>query len=80
MCPRAWIQDVAFPNVLLKSPLEALATTVRLEYREQVRVCGVVERHRNLLTPELFIIRLCTNKIALKFTLLKQHIKMTVLF
>ena len=28
----------------------------------------------------LFIIRLCTNKIALKFTLLKQHIKIIVLF
>ena len=27
-----------------------------------------------------FVIRLCTNKIALKFTLLKQHIKMIVLF
>jgi hypothetical protein len=27
-----------------------------------------------------FIIRLCTNKIALKFTLLKQHIKMIVFF
>ena len=27
-----------------------------------------------------FITRLCTNKIALKFTLLKQHIKMIVLF
>jgi len=28
----------------------------------------------------LFIVRLCTNKIALKLTLLKQHIKMIVLF
>jgi len=33
-----------------------------------------------LTVQSLFIIRLCTNKIALKFTLLKQHIKMIVLF
>jgi len=31
-----------------------------------------------LTVQSLFIIRLCTNKIALKFTLLKQHIKMIV--
>ena len=33
-----------------------------------------------LTVQALFIIRLCTDKIALKFTLLKQHIKMIVLF
>ena len=33
-----------------------------------------------LTAQYLFIIRLCTFKIALKFTLLKQHIKMIVLF
>ena len=33
-----------------------------------------------LTVQSLFIIRLCTNEIAHKFTLLKQHIKMIVLF
>jgi hypothetical protein len=33
-----------------------------------------------LTVQSLFIIRLCTNKIVLKFTLLKQHIKIIVLF
>ena len=35
---------------------------------------------KKMPTIAWFIIRLCTNKIALKFALLKQHIKMIVLF
>jgi hypothetical protein len=57
---------VVFSPVLHGAPIRPMSQSIKLI--------------QSILQTPISIIHLCTNKIALKFTLLKQHIKMIVLF
>jgi len=73
---------------ILPSAQDFILTMVLLWLRSSGMLCSAEWKTvtcldfwtHSMKTIQPCIIRLCTNKIALKFTLLKQHIKIIILF